>query len=174
MTPAAVSDKTSQQRIGQIEELVNKFETSADPATRADVRKLVQAILEFHGAAVDRMMEIMVEAEPEPIAFEGFARDELVSGMLLLHGLHPLDFETRVAQALDKARPILLAQAADVQLVRIDGNDVVLRFQGKASAHLKTAIEDEIYKYAADVTALQIDGMESLTSKAGELVKLTR
>jgi Fe-S cluster biogenesis protein NfuA len=160
-----LSEKVSQQRIQRIEELIRKFEDSADPNTRADARLLVQAIMEFHGAAVDRMMEIIVEdaATPdnEPPVFASFARDELVSSLLLLYGLHPVDLETRVAHALDKVRPILRAQSGNVHLLRIEGGDVHLKFEGKAAAHLKNAIEEEIHKAAADVTAIHIDGFES-------------
>lgn len=156
-------EKSSQQRIQRIEELIQKFENSTDSKTRTDAQKLVQAIMEFHGAAMDRMMEIIAEAaEGDPVVFEGFARDELVSSVLLLHGLHPVDLETRVAQALDKVRPILRAQSANVHLMRIDGDEVHLRFEGKAAVHLKTAIEEEVYRAAADVTAIHIDGFESL------------
>ncbi len=165
-------EKSSQQRIQRIEELIQKFESASDPNTRADAHKLVQAIMEFHGAAIDRMMEIIAEAaEGEPPVFDNFARDELVSNMLLLHGLHPLELETRVAQALDKVRPILRAQSGNVHLLRINGDEVHLRFEGKPAPHLKTAIEEEIYNAAADVTAIHIDGFESLHTNG--LIQLT-
>jgi Fe-S cluster biogenesis protein NfuA len=157
-------------KIERIEELIRKFETSADPAIRADAQQLVQAILEFHGAAIDRMMELIADGG-EPLVFDAFARDELVSSLLLLHGLHPLDLETRVEQALDKVRPILRAQSGNVHLVRITGSEVDLRFEGKPAADLKAAIEEELYHYAADVTALHISGFESLHQNG--LVQLT-
>jgi hypothetical protein len=147
-------------KIERIEELIRKFEASPDPVIRADAQQLVQAILEFHGAAIDRMMELISEGG-EPPVFEAFARDELVSSLLLLHDLHPLALETRVAQALEKVRPILRAQSASVHLVRIDGSEVHLSFEGKPATHLKAAIEEELYHYAADVTALHISGFES-------------
>ncbi len=164
--------KDCQQRIQRIEELIQKFENSTNAETRANAQKLVQAIMEFHGAAIDRMMEIIAEpAEGEPAVFDDFARDELVSSVLLLHGLHPIDLETRVAQALEKVRPILRAQSANVLLLRIDGDEVHLRFEGKPAVHLKTAIEEELYKFAADVTAIHIDGFESL--HVNGLIQLT-
>ena len=165
-------DKGSQQRIQRIEELIQKFESSPDPNTRGDAQKLVQAIMQFHGSGIDRMMEIIAETgDGEPPVFDSFARDELVSNMLLLHGLHPIELETRVAQALDKVRPILRAQSGNVHLLRIDGGEVHLRFEGKPAAHLKTAIEEEIYKTAADVTAIHMDGFESLHTNG--LIQLT-
>ena len=160
-----MSEKGSQQRIQRIEELVERFENSPDPKTRTDAQQLVQAIMEFHAAAIDRMMEIIAEAaEGEPVVFDSFARDELVSSVLLLYGLRPVDLETRVHQALDKVRPILRAQSGNVRVMRIDGAEVHLRFDGTPAANLKAAIEEEIYKVAADVTAIHIDGFESLHS----------
>ncbi|MDQ1473919.1 MAG: hypothetical protein QOJ99_5399 [Bryobacterales bacterium] len=161
----------SQQRLQRIEELIGKFENSADPSTRADAKKLVQAIMEFHGAAIDRMMEIIAASEAEPPVFDHFIRDDLVSSLLLLYGLHPVDLETRIVQALDKVRPILRAQAANVYLLRINDGEVHLRFEGKPAGHLRNAIEEEICKAAADVTAIHIDGLESL--KTNDLVQLT-
>ena len=46
------------ERIQAIEALIRQVEESADPATRAGVRELVQAILEYHGAGFERMVEI--------------------------------------------------------------------------------------------------------------------
>jgi len=163
-----LSEQPSQQRIRRIEELIDKFEKSGDAETRIDVRQLVQAMMDFHGAAVDRMMEIIAEESPgEPPVFETFARDELVSSLLLLYGLHPVDLETRVEQALDKARPVLRAQSGNVNLIRIEGGEVYLKFDGKPAAHLKATIEEEIYRTAADVTAIHLEGFDSLHASNG-------
>ena len=45
------------ERIQAIEALIRQVEESADPATRAGVRELVQAILEYHGAGLERIAE---------------------------------------------------------------------------------------------------------------------
>ena len=46
--------------------------------------------------------------------------DELVASVLLLHGLHPVDLETRVRGALEKTRPYLKSHGGNVELVGID------------------------------------------------------
>ena len=43
----------------------------------------------------------------DAVALDALAADELVSGLLLVHGLHPYDVTTRVARALDSVRPYL-------------------------------------------------------------------
>src|SRR4051812_12856815 len=97
-----------QQLIQRIDGLLSQLETMSDPEARASAVELVQSLMELHGAGLERMMEITAEAgAPGRGVIDGFARDELVGGLLLLYGLHPLDLETRVMQALDKVRPYL-------------------------------------------------------------------
>ena len=48
---------------------------------------------------------------------DGLVSDDLVSSLLLLHGLHPVDLRTRVQQALDKARPFLYDHGSQVELL---------------------------------------------------------
>ena len=131
--------------------------------------------MDFHGPAVERMMEIVAESgEPGEAIFESFARDERVSNLLLLYDLHPVDLETRVQSAFDKVQPILRAQASNVRLLGIEDGEVHLRFEGKSAPNLKSAIEEEIYKLAADVTAIRIDGFAPEKSNVNGLIQLTR
>ncbi len=170
-----MSEKQSQKGIRRIEELIHKFESAKDPNTREDARKLVQALMDFHGSAVNRMMEIVAECdEPGEAIFDSFARDELVSSLLLLYDLHPVDLETRVRGALDKVRPILRAQASNVHLIGIEDGSVHLRFEGKSAPNLKLAIEEEIYKVAADVSAIRLDGFAPEKSNVNGLIQLTQ
>jgi Fe-S cluster biogenesis protein NfuA len=168
----------SQERIRRIEELVQKFEKAADPNTRADAQKLVQAIMDFHGAALERIMEILSEAEPAIL--DSFQRDELIASMLLLYGLHPVELETRVAGALDKVRPILRKHDSNVHLLGIEDGVVALRLEAGAagcastSATLKKVIEDAVYEAAADVMSIRIAGLIEEQPSANGLIQLTR
>jgi hypothetical protein len=47
------------------------------------------------------------------------AEDELVSKLLVLRGLHPLDLETRVRCALDLVKPRLGLHSGDVDLLGV-------------------------------------------------------
>ncbi len=55
------------------------------------------------------------------------AGDEVVAGLLLLHGLHPLDVETRVRQALESVRPLLRSHGGNVELLEVREGVVRLR-----------------------------------------------
>ena len=49
---------------------------------------------------------------------EALGEDELVSHLLLLHGIHPVPVEARVRTALDEVRPYLDSHGGNVELVR--------------------------------------------------------
>lgn len=155
-----------QQRIGKIEELVHQIEHIADPTLKAAATELVQTLLELHGAGLERMLEITHQtgAAGQSI-IDTMGQDDLVSSLLILHGLHPLDLETRVRQALDKVRPYLGSHGGNVELLDVSAEgQVSLRLEGSchgcpsSQVTLKYAIEEEIYKAAPDVTAIQVEG----------------
>ena len=50
--------------------------------------------------------------------------DPVVASVLLLYGLHPLDFETRVRRAIEKARPALRSYGSDAELSSVNAGAV--------------------------------------------------
>jgi Fe-S cluster biogenesis protein NfuA/nitrite reductase/ring-hydroxylating ferredoxin subunit len=88
-----------------------------------------------------------------------------VSSLLLLHGLHPLDLETRVAQALEQVRPYMRSHGGGVDLLEITGEGVIrLRLEGtchgcpSSRVTLKFAVEKAIYAAAPDAAGLEVEG----------------
>ena len=152
------------ERIQKIERLVAKIRNTSDAQIRDAALELVQTLMEFHGTAIDRMMEIASSSgDVGWRTIDLFALDDLVSNLLLLHGLHPVDIETRVRNALEKVRPYLQSHGGDVELIEIAENSVRLRLIGScngcpsSSVTLKTAIEKAIYELAPDMTSIQCE-----------------
>jgi Fe-S cluster biogenesis protein NfuA/nitrite reductase/ring-hydroxylating ferredoxin subunit len=171
-------DKEFQQRIQRVDELIREIEGVADPDTRAKAVELVQTLMEFHGAGLERLMEIVAEAgEPGYALFDYFASDGLVASLLLLYGLHPVELEARVMGALDKVRPYLGSHGGDVELLGIRDGAVQLRMKGScdgcpsSAMTLKLAIEEAIYEAAPDITAIEVEGVVEQPSMGG-LVQL--
>jgi Fe-S cluster biogenesis protein NfuA len=168
-----------QQRMGQIEELVEEIQATADPALRDRAIKLVELLLEVHGAGLDRVMELVAATGSSGEALiRGFADDPLVSSLLLLHGLHPVDFETRVRQALDKVRPYLQSHKGNVELLGTDEGVIRLRLLGScngcpsSSATLKMAIEESLAELAPDSVGLVVEGVVPAAKAAPVFVPL--
>ena len=160
--------------IERIEELVGKIESLPDPEARASAVALVQALMDFHGEALERLMEMVAEQGAVGYSiFDKFSGDHLVSNLLLLYGLHPLTIEDRVNQALEKVKPQLDAHGGAVELIEVNEGAVRLRLNGSCNGcpssaqTLKFAIKEAIYAAAPDVTAIEAEGAIETTSKPG-------
>ena len=116
--------------------------------------------MDLHAAALEKMLAII----GDPKLIDRLARDDLVGSVLLLYGLHPLDLETRVHQALEQARPLLRSHGGNVELVSLVDGVVRLRLLGSchgcpsSALTLKSAIEDAIFAQAPDVPAIEVEG----------------
>jgi Fe-S cluster biogenesis protein NfuA len=148
-------------RVENINRLVARVCSFTDVEARDVSLELVQAILEFHATGLDRLMEITASAGDAGWGIlDDFARDSLVSSMLLLHGLHPVDTDTRVRDALDKVRPYLHSHGGDVELIEVAGDTVRLRLVGScngcpsSSMTLKAAVETAIKEIAPEITCI--------------------
>lgn len=153
------------RRSERIEELVSRVENCGDLAARAVAKELLQAVLELHGAALERILDAVVELPEGAAALGKIAEDELVSGVLSLHGIHPVDVETRVAAALESTRPYLKSHGGDVELAAIEDGVVSVRLQGSCGScsgsaeTLKNAVEAAIYDAAPEVNAVVSEPM---------------
>ena len=154
-----------ERRIAAIDQLVRSLENGSDPATRAAAQELAGTLMELHATALERMLDaVRRHGEAGRLILEQLARDDVISGVLLLHDLHPVDLPTRVLGALEKTRPYLKSHGGNVELVGIDQPGVVrLRLQGSchgcpsSAMTLKLAIEQAIQEAAPDVTAIVVE-----------------
>jgi hypothetical protein len=138
----------------QIEELVQRVQAWPDAAARETTLELVQAILNLHAGALERMMEIIAAGENGPAIIEALATDPRASGILLLHDMHPLDLETRVSRALDS--PMFSSRGASVKLVGISDGSIRVRIEGGAG--LKESVEKALWEAAPEAVEVLVEG----------------
>ncbi len=166
-----LDDQGLQERVARMETLLEEIETLADPNTRSKAAEVVGVLLELYGEGLARMMEVVAQGEERERIFEAFAKDELVSHLLLLHGLHPLDVETRVVGALEEVRPYLQSHGGNVELLGVEGGVARLRLQGScdgcpsSSMTLKLAIEEAVQKAAPDLEGIEAEGVAEAPPK---------
>ena len=114
--------------------------------------------MQLYGAGLARTLEIL---GPENAA--RIAEDKLVGSLLLLHGLHPVDASTRVAEALRRLQR------------RLDGHNLCLEEftdgrarvrvvlnGGKPPASLAATIERAISESAPDMASVEIEGLPAV------------
>src|ERR1700722_987407 len=173
--------KEVQKRIAAIEGLIREIDSLPDPATRSLSKQLVQSLMDLHGAGFERMLELVYHAgETGPRVIDDLGRDELVRSLLLLYGLHPLDLQARVVEALEKTRPYLRSHGGNVELVRVsDAGSVTLRLEGSchscpsSAVTLQSTVEQAIYEAAPDVTEIIVEGAVEKDSPSATFVPLT-
>lgn len=151
-----------QQRLESIETVIRQIEATSDPNVRTAARDLVQLVMELHGAGLERILEILrANGESGQSVLASLGRDDMVSSLLVLYGLHPLSIEERISQAIEKANRQMRARSATVEVLSV--TDGAVRLNLKANGHgpaLKEIVEGAIYQAAPDVTSLIIDGAE--------------
>jgi hypothetical protein len=157
-----------QAKLQRLEALVRQAERLPDPTARAQVRDVVSGLLELHAVGLERLLDhVAAVGEVGEAILEACAADELVGGLLLLHGLHPHGFAERVGQAVDELRLL----GIDVELVGANDGVVRLRVEGgcgcSSGGQLRQAIEEAVFARAPDAAGVEIEGLEETANEPG-------
>ncbi len=137
--------------VERIERLLDEF---SDPQIRAKAEELVGVLMEVYGAGLERIIELSDQA-----IFDRLVRDKLVASLLLIHGRHPLDAETRIREALApigsrvKGQRIVFEGIENgIARVRIDSNG-----GGGVPAGLAAAIEHAVTEAAPELDGVKVE-----------------
>jgi hypothetical protein len=158
------SQARSQDWIDKIEELVRRADSLSDSTARGVAVDLLQAVLDFHAAGLERMTEIALEAGPAGEAIlEKIALDDLTGSMLLLHDLHPDDLQTRIDRAVHKLQGVFVSLGAKLTLTSIENGTVRLHFDSPrtwSGAPVKASVEKAIFQVAPEIKNVVIEGLK--------------
>jgi Fe-S cluster biogenesis protein NfuA len=156
-----VNDQEVREQVGKVESLLERIEDFHDPEALSVASGAVEGLLELYGEGFARVMTILVHS-CDPAAVRSLAEDELVSHLLLLHGLHPDDPETRIHRALDQLRAHLLSQGSSVELSGIENGIARIHLRssgggcGSSSARLRKEVEQAVREAAPDLEDVQV------------------
>jgi Fe-S cluster biogenesis protein NfuA/nitrite reductase/ring-hydroxylating ferredoxin subunit len=154
-------------RIGErIQEIVEQIDGLQNPAARALVQECMQSVLSFYGHGLERVLHIIkhagIGAQP---AYDELLHDNLVRGLLLIHGLHPIPLEQRLREALDKIRPYLQSHGGNVDLLGVENDFARLRLQGacktcpSSAVTLELAVRHAVEEACPDLQGFHVDGI---------------
>lgn len=169
-----MTDDNLQQRVQRISGLVNEIDSVADPGLRAISKELVQLLLDLHSTGLERILEnIARHDELGQRIIDDLGRDPLVSSLLVLYGLHPLDLESRVRRSIEEITPRVRKGGGELRLIAVENGAVQVRVTltahscGSTANTLKSMVEDALYGAAPDLTAIVIEGLDEPTASTG-------
>jgi hypothetical protein len=165
---SAENGEDLRQAVHRLEELIRELDTQPDSAAREAARELLALVLDLHGIGLAKLMGIVTTAEGGRTILARLVENEQVQAMLLLHGLHPDDLDTRVRRAVDRLRPHLGVHGLRLDVVEIARGTVRLRLHGSGAAAIKAPllwtlpgeIEGAVVEAAPDVQKIEIDGLD--------------
>jgi Fe-S cluster biogenesis protein NfuA len=147
----------------RIEQALDELHSTADPRTINLAEEILRLVTELYGAGFARVVELAGDRAPGLL--EAFVEDDLVSSLLLVHGLHPESLERRVEAALVSVRPFLAQHGGDVELLGIDDDlgAVKLRLLGScdgcpsSASTLQGAVEVAIVEAAPEIVRIVVE-----------------
>jgi Fe-S cluster biogenesis protein NfuA/nitrite reductase/ring-hydroxylating ferredoxin subunit len=177
--PDAASPLDARSVGDRIEQLLDASAASG-PIVRERAEELVRLVVDLYGAGLGRLLDLAYEAGAlSDELLEALADDELVSGLLLVHGLHPYPVDERVGRALDKVRPYLGTHGGDVELLEVTDDGVArLRMLGScdgcasSAVTLDLAVKDAVEAAAPEVVRIEVVEQKPMTASTTGLISL--
>jgi hypothetical protein len=114
--------------------------------------ELARVVTDLYGAGLERLLEVLHDAgalTDEVVA--AVAGDELVAGLLLVHGLHPYDATTRITRALaGTGAELIEVTAAGVCRIRVP------------AGHPPPGVEAAVEAAAPEITGVEVETRQPL------------
>jgi Fe-S cluster biogenesis protein NfuA len=115
----------------RLQELIEQIQTQPNPAASSLLQECLQSLLAFYGEGLSRVLgQIQASGPAGKKILDRMLKDPAVSGLLLIHGLHPVPLETRLHGALEKVRPYMQSHGGNIELLRLENEVAQIRLQG--------------------------------------------
>jgi Fe-S cluster biogenesis protein NfuA/nitrite reductase/ring-hydroxylating ferredoxin subunit len=150
--------------VGRVEELTAQLDAIGDPFARSCAEELAGALMSLYGEGLERMFEAIAE-EGSATLRDRLTEDGVVASLMLIHGLYPVDLETRVVEALDSVRPYMESHGGNVELLGIEDGVAKLRLEGScngcpaSASTMELAIEQALQDAAPDLAGIDVEGV---------------
>ncbi|MFF3467287.1 hypothetical protein [Streptomyces sp. NPDC002619] len=158
------------ERAGRrIEEMLDRLAATGDPDAIEAAEELVRSLMEFYGAGLARILQLLSAPEDRRLQ-ETLLADDLVASQLVLHDLHPEDLPTRIIRAVDTV------QGGGLDIVAFDEASGTLSLRASAAGgcgcasgatDAQRAAEDALACFAPEVAAVEVRQAEPVLLQIG-------
>jgi Fe-S cluster biogenesis protein NfuA/nitrite reductase/ring-hydroxylating ferredoxin subunit len=151
---------TSDELIARVQALTAQLEEIPDLHARAIADELVAAIIQLYGDGLERIFAAL-----EDDVRDRLSEDGVVASLMLIHGLYPVDLETRVLEALESVRPYMESHGGNVELLGVEDGIARMRLVGHcescpaSESTLELAIKKALEETAPDLEGLEVEGV---------------
>jgi Fe-S cluster biogenesis protein NfuA/nitrite reductase/ring-hydroxylating ferredoxin subunit len=165
---------TSDQLITRVQELTAQLEEVQDFQARALADELVSSVIQLYGAGLERIFAALEDPALADVRRQ-LVNDGVVASLLLIHGMYPVDLETRVLEALESVRPYMESHGGDVELLAVEDGVARMRLVGHcegcpaSASTLELAIKKALEETAPDLDGLEVEGVLETPAPAFEL-----
>jgi hypothetical protein len=177
-----ISEDDFSVQMKTLEEQLAAVERSCAPPALDGVRALVRAVLDVHQSGLREILEVVSAAtlsDGTPV-LRALCERASIASLLLMHELHPDDFDARIERAVREANESATGQL-HAFVVAIEGQRVQLRIEGGppgAALVLRRVLERVTCEHAPEAI-VQIEGGESTahassSSARDELIPVSR
>ncbi|MEA2510220.1 MAG: hypothetical protein QOG21_2302 [Actinomycetota bacterium] len=174
-----MADKLAQ--VGtRIEAVLDELASRGDPAVTEKAEELVSLLIELYGGGLERILQTIADdGEAGEAMLRRLAKDELVEALLIVHGLHPVDVDERIHEALESVRPYMGSHSGGVENLGVDDEGVLhLRLEGNCEGcpssrvTVQSAIEDAVRKAAPEIAGIDVQGVVDEQPRTGNLLQI--
>lgn len=167
---SALGNSEFQSYAGRVERMVERVSSIADADARSSALDLLQSVMDLHGAAVARIVELLRETEAGRTSLARLGADPLICGLLVLYGVHPVPLEERVSRAVSSVAPQLRKHSGIAELIAVSDTKVQVKIQstghgcGSSIDMLKDTVEQAILEAAPEVEEVLVEGAAAHSS----------
>jgi Fe-S cluster biogenesis protein NfuA len=160
-----ITSNEFQAQTEHINQLVERVNSIPDESARTTSLGLLQSMMDLHGAAMSRVVDLLTGSEAGRALLTKLGDDPLICGLMVLYGIHPLTLEERVARAVEKVRGQLHKQGGSVELTGIIDSVVQVKIEssghgcGSSADAFKRTVEQAILECAPEVAEVQAPGL---------------
>jgi Fe-S cluster biogenesis protein NfuA len=163
--PAQVTPQNERLRAGhELQQLIQQAEQLRDPVARALVPECLRNLVAFYGDGLGRILEVVKGCGPSGEYVHGqLVEDPVVRGLLLIHGLHPVDLSTRLNQAIEKVRPYMENHGGSVELLSLKSDFARFRLRGacrtcpSSSVTMELTLRQAIEEICPDLAGFEVE-----------------
>lgn len=155
------------QQSQKIQELIEELDAIPDAKTRSMMHEFVQEMLSFYGHGLKKILDIISHGSNSAAKdiYNDLIEDSFVTGLLLIHDLHPLDLKTRLHLALEKVKPYMDSHGGNVEIVSLENGVAKLKLSGSckgcpsSASTLELGIKEAIEEICPDLAGLEVEGV---------------